>query len=88
MQRRKLCLELNNLRRERHALTRSTRSIRLANAKIRSTRFQTLVSSKPELARKVMNGKLKDRVDPQVLRQQGLDTLLSKVAHVLQEAAS
>ena len=82
IRRRELFLELNNLRRERHALTHS---IRLANAKKSNARFQNLVSSKPKLANKIINGKLKDRVDPQVLRQQGSDTLLFKAADVLQE---
>ena len=80
--RRALHSELNILRHERHALTYS---IRLANAKQRTTKFQDLVSSKPKLAHKLINGKLKDRVDPQVLRQQGSDTLLFKSEDVLQE---
>ena len=74
--------ELNILRRERHALTYS---IRLANAKQRNTKFQDLVSSKPKIAHKLINDKLKDRFDPQVLRQQGSDTLLFKSEDVLQE---
>jgi len=80
--RRALHSELNILRYERRALTYS---IRLANAKQRTSKFQGLVPSKPKLAHKLVNGKLKDRVDPQVLRQQGSDTLLFKSEDDLQE---
>ena len=69
--RQELYSELNILRQERHALTYS---IRLANAKQRISKFQDLLSSKPKVAH--INGKLRDRADPQVLRQQGSDTLL------------
>ena len=79
---RELFSELNNLRRERHA---PILAIRLANARNSSARFQNLVSSEPKLANKIMNGKLKDRMNPQVLRQQGSDTLLFKATDVLQE---
>ena len=37
------------------------------------------------MVHKFINGKFKDRVDPQVLRQQGSDTLLFKSKDVLQE---
>ena len=80
--RKELHSELNILRRERHALTYS---MRLANAKQRISKFQDLVSSKPKVAHKLINGIFKDRVDPQVLRQQGSDTLLLKSKDVLQE---
>ena len=79
---RELHSELDILRRERHALTYS---IRLANAKQRITEFQDLVSSKPNFAHKFINGKLKDRVDPQVPRQQVSNVLLFKSKDVLQE---
>ena len=80
--RRELHSELNILRRGRHALTYS---IKFANAKQNFTKFQDLVSSKPKVAHKLINGKLKDRVDPQVLRQQGSDTLLFQPEDLLQE---
>ena len=73
---------LNILRQERHALTRS---IRIANAKLRTSNFQRLVSNKPKLANQIINGKMKERVVPQVLRQQGSDNLLVKSADVTEE---
>ena len=73
---------LNKLREERHALTNF---IRIANAKIRKVNFQKLVTDKPKLAHSISNGKMKDRVDPTVLRQQGTNKILFKSAEVLQE---
>ena len=52
---------------------------------MQSMQFQHLVSSKPKLANKIINGKLKDKVDPLVLRSERSDKLLCKSAEVVRE---
>ena len=78
-QRKELHEELNQLRQERHALLKN---VRLANAKAKAASFQKLVADKPKLAHKIMNGKMKDRVEATVLRQAHSGTILSKSADV------
>ena len=49
-----------------------------------SSGYQTpillLVTDKPKLAHSILIGKMKDRMDPTVLRQQGTDKILFKAA--------
>ncbi len=61
------------------------RAVRLANAKAKAARFQELVIEKPKLAHKIMQGKMKDKVEATVLRQADSGTILFKSADVLNE---
>ena len=82
IQRQELHVLLNKLRQERHALTKD---IRIANAKLRQLNFQDLLSKKPKVAHGILNGKIKDKIDPTILREQGTDRILYRSTDVLKE---
>ena len=73
---------LKALRQERHALTKD---IRIANAIARKARFQSLMDTKPKVAHGLVNGKLRDKIEPSILRQAGSNQILFKAPDVIQE---
>ena len=80
--RRDLHATLKALRQERHALTKD---IRIANAIARKARFQSLMDNKPKVAHGIVNGKLRDRIEPSILRQAGSNQILFRAPDVIRE---